>query len=189
MFDLLCGSRLRYNKEKGREKRGNGKKMSNPKITAIRQQVSQSYNELNALLDGPVGALYAEKLYQKPGENEWTVMENLAHIVEFMPYWGNEAAKLVAQPGQKFGRTIGDEARQAALSEHGHDSLAQSRAALPGSYARLDTVLSELKDSDLELKGVHPRFGEQTLEWFIDDFIVKHLRDHTMQIKACLEQI
>ena len=33
-----------------------------------------------------------EKLYQRPAENEWTLMENIAHIIEFMPYWGNEIA-------------------------------------------------------------------------------------------------
>lgn len=162
---------------------------ANPKVAVIQQQVSQSYNELNALLDGPVGALYAEKLYQTPTESEWTVMENLAHIAEFMPYWGNEATKLVARPGQKFGRTMDDEGRQAALCEHGHDSLAQLRAALPGSYARLDNVLSRLNDSDLELTGHHSRYGEKMLEWFIEDFITKHLRDHVAQIRACLELI
>ena len=159
---------------------------ANPKIAAIRQQIKQSYSELNALLDGPVGVLYAEKLYQTPTENEWTVMENLAHIVEFMPYWSDEVAKLVAQPGRNFGRTMDDEGRQAALREHGHDSLVQLRAALPGSYAHLDEVFSKLNDSDLALTGQHSRYGEKPLEWFIVEFIVKHLHDHVVQIRECL---
>lgn len=162
---------------------------ANPKVAAIREQISQRYNELNTLLNSPVGDLYAEKLYQTPTENEWTVMENLAHIVEFMPYWGNEVAKLVIQPGQKFGRTKDDEGRLSALREHGHDSLAHIRAALPGSYAHLDDVLSKLNDSDLELTGNHPLRGEQTLAWFIEEFITKHLRDHVVQIRECLEII
>jgi hypothetical protein len=162
---------------------------ANPKISAIRQKVKQSYEELNALLDGPVGALYAEKLYQAPTENEWTVMENLAHIAEIMPYWAGEVAKLVARPGQKFGRTMEDEGRLAALREHGHDNLAQIRATLPGSYARLDEVLSNLNDSDLELTGHHSRRGERTLEWFIEEFITKHLHDHVVQIRTCLEML
>ena len=162
---------------------------ANPKVAAIREQIRQSYNELNTLLNGPVGALYAEKLYQTPTENEWTVMENLAHIVEFLPYWSDEAAKLVIQPGRKFGRTRDDEGRQAALREHGHDSLAQIRAALPMSYAHLDDVLSKLNDRDLELTGHHPSRGEQTLAWFIEEFMIKHLRDHAAQIKECLEAI
>lgn len=159
---------------------------ANPKVTTIRQQVGQSYNELNALLDGPVGTLYAEKLYQTPTENEWTVMESLAHIVEFMPYWSDEIAKLVAQPGRNFGRTMDDEGRQSALREHGHDSLAQLRAALPASYAHLDEVFSKLNDSDLESTGHHSRYGAKTVEWFTEEFITKHLHDHVVQIKECL---
>lgn len=162
---------------------------ANPKVAAMRQQIEQSYSELNALLDGPVGALYAAKLYQTPTENEWTVMENLVHIVEFMPYWSNEVAKLVAQPGRNFGRTMDDEGRQAALSEHGHDNLAQLRSALPVSYAHLDEVFSKLNDSDLPLTGLHSRRGEKTLEWFIEEFIVRHLHDHVVQIRECLALI
>jgi uncharacterized damage-inducible protein DinB len=160
---------------------------ANPQVAAIRQHVAQSYNELNTLLDGPVGTLYAEKLYQTPTENEWTVMENLAHIAEFMPYWADEVARLVARPGQPFGRTAADEGRQAALREHGHDSLTQVRAALPTSYAHLDAVLSKLNDSDLDLTGHHSSRGEKTLGWFIEEFIVRHLHDHVVQIRACLE--
>lgn len=162
---------------------------ANPRVTTIRQSVRQSYDDLQDLLGGPVGVLYAAKLYQSPAENEWTVMENLAHIVEFMPYWANEVAELVATPGKNFGRTMDHEGRNAALREHGHDSLAQARAALPASYARLDDVLSQLNDSDLELTGHHPRRGVQTLDWFIEEYITRHLRAHVLQIRECLEGI
>ena len=141
------------------------------------------------MLDGPIGTLYAEKLYQAPTENEWTVMENLAHIAEFPPDWASEVAKLVAKPGQPFGRTMEDAGRLAALREHGRDSLQQVRAALPNSYARLDQVLAQLSDGDLALTGHHTRRGEQTLEWFIEEFIVKHLHDHVVQIRECLQAI
>ncbi|MEO7021393.1 MAG: DinB family protein [Ktedonobacteraceae bacterium] len=162
---------------------------ANPNVTAIRQSVKQSYTDLQELLDGPVGTVYAAKLYQTPTENEWTIMENLAHIVEFMPYWGDEVAKLIAQPGQNFGRTMQHEGRQAALREHSHDTLVQARAALPASYAHLDEILSRLQDSDLELTGQHVKFGKRTLAWFIHDFITQHLHNHVVQIKECLDAI
>lgn len=162
---------------------------TNPNIIAIRQSVKQSYTDLQALLEGPVGTLYATKLYQTPTENEWTIMENLAHIVEFMPYWGEEVAKLVAQPGRNFGRTMQHEGRQAALREHGRDTLEQARAALPSSYAHLDEILSRLQDRDLELTGQHVKLGERTLAWFVREFITEHLHNHVLQIKACLEVV
>ncbi|HKF38669.1 MAG TPA: DinB family protein, partial [Ktedonobacteraceae bacterium] len=109
--------------------------------------------------------------------------------VEFMPYWANEIEKLVAAPGQKFGRTMQDAGRLRAINEHGSDDLEQLRAALPGSYVRLAQVLGELKDSDLALTGNHSRYGEKTLAWFIEDFVTHHLASHLEQLNACLAAV
>ena len=159
---------------------------ANPNVEAIRLSVQHSYDELNQLIDGPLARLDPAKLYKAPAENEWSIMQNLAHIVEIMPYWANEIEKLLAHPGQNFGRTQQHEGRLKAISEHGGDSLEQIKALLPGSYARLQEVLDTLKDSDLELTGVHPRFGEKSLDWFIEDFVTGHLIAHLEQIKTAM---
>ena len=158
----------------------------NHKIEEIRQSARSSYEELNGLLDGPIASMDTAKLYQPPAPGEWTLMENIAHIVEFMTYWADEAAKLVATPGQNFGRTQQHEGRLRAISEHAHDRLQQARAALPGSYAHLDTVLSSLKDSDLELTAHHSKYGERTLAWFLKEFVTQHLADHIEQLKQAI---
>ncbi len=162
---------------------------ANPKVEAIRLSVQKSYAELNQLVDGPLATLETSKLYKVPAENEWTIMQNLAHIVEFMPYWAGEIEKLVAAPGQNFGRTMQDERRLGAISEHAMDSLEQVKAALPGSYARLEEVLGNLKDSDLELTGRHVRYGEKSLDWFIEEFVAGHLRAHLEQIRGDMEAV
>ena len=162
---------------------------ANPKVEAIRRDAQQSYGALNRLIDGPLAQLDAEELYRSPDGSEWTIMENLAHIVEFMPYWANEIAELVATPGKNFGRTQQDEGRLSAIRDHARDTLAQIKAALPRSYARLDEVLGTLHDSDLEITGQHVRFGEKSLEWFIEDFVTGHLRAHLEQMKAAIAAI
>ncbi len=159
---------------------------ANPNVEAIRLSVQKSYSNLNQLIDGPLARLDKSKLYKVPAENEWTIMQNLAHIVEFMPYWAGEIEKLVAEPGRNFGRTMQNEGRLRGISEHETDSLEDIKKALPGSYARLDEVLGSLKDSDLELTGQHVRYGEKPLEWFIEDFVTGHLSGHVEQIKGCL---
>jgi len=163
--------------------------MNDPKVEEIRRSVQSSYDELDRLITERLAALDPAKLYQQPAENEWTIMESLAHIVEFMPYWANEIEKLVAAPGQKFGRTMQDAGRLRAINEHGSDDLEQLRAALPGSYVRLAQVLGELKDSDLALTGNHSRYGEKTLAWFIEDFVTHHLASHLEQLNACLAAV
>jgi hypothetical protein len=159
---------------------------SNPRVEAIRQQVSSSYQELLQLVNGPLTALEPDKLYQPPAPGEWTLMENLAHAIEIMPYWGDEIAKLVAAPGQRFGRTMEHEGRLRAIQDHKMDSLDQVKIALPDSYKYLDQILGSLKDSDLELTGLHSKYGERSLDWFIDEFVVRHLAAHVKQIKDCL---
>ena len=162
---------------------------ANPMVEAIRENVRNSDTELLQLIDGPLAHIDASKLYQSPAENEWTIMQNLAHIVEFMPYWAGEIEKLVAEPGRDFGRTPQDVRRLQGISEHEMDNLKGIKAALPVSYARLDETLRSLKDSDLELTGKHVRYGEKTLDWFLEDVVTNHLSGHVEQIKRCIELV
>jgi uncharacterized damage-inducible protein DinB len=162
---------------------------TNPEVDAIRKSVQDSYVELTALIEGPLSALPAGKLYQVPSENEWTIMENLAHIVEFMPYWAGQIEQLVAEPGRNFGRVMTDERRIREIADHAHDSLAQIQAALPASYARLVEVLSHLNDRDLEITGHHVKFGDKSLAWFIEDFVTGHLQAHNKQLKEALQAV
>lgn len=158
----------------------------NPKIAAIRQNLQDSYMKLTQLFEGPLGALSEAQLYATPLENEWSLMQNLAHINEILPYWGSEIEKLVAHPGQNFGRTQENEGRLRAIAEHSKDTLAEIRAAFPKSYARLWQVVDRLHDSDLELVGHHVRYGDRPLEWFMGEFVTDHFANHLEQIQALL---
>jgi len=159
---------------------------SHSRIAAIRDTIQRSYHELGQLIDGPIGALEHARLYQPCAPDEWTLMENIVHVTEFMPYWGDEIAKLVVHPGQNFGRTKEHEGRLQAIRQHGHDSLELAKKDLASSYARLEHVLDSLNDNDLALIGHHSKFGDQNIEWFLDEFVVRHLADHIEQMKVCL---
>src|SRR5947209_19660170 len=114
---------------------------TNPKVEEILLSVRNSYAELLRLVGGPLTALDAEKLYVSPTENEWTIMQNLSHIVEFMPYWANEIEKLVARPGQNFGRTMQHEGRIRAINENGRENLEHIKEALHKIYALLEYMM------------------------------------------------
>jgi len=158
----------------------------NPKVAAILHSIQSSYDALNQLLEGPLSQLDVKRLYEKPASDEWSLMENLAHINEILPYWAGEIEKLVATPGQNFGRTQQHAGRLQAIAVHGTDTLAKAQAELPGGYARLEGVIHTLKDSDLELTGIHPRFGERQLGWFIEEFVTTHLANHLIQMQTIL---
>ncbi len=162
---------------------------ANPKVDQIRRDTQQSYEAMLGLIDGPLAQLEPGKLYTSPDEGEWSIMQNLAHIVEFMPYWANQIAALVAEPGKNFGRTHTDEGRLSAIRGHGHDTLAQTRTAMAPSFAKLDETLASLRDSDLEFTGVHSRYGEKSLDWFIQEFVTGHLRAHVEQMQEAIEAV
>jgi uncharacterized damage-inducible protein DinB len=162
---------------------------ANPNVEAIRENVRNSYAQLYQLIDDPLAHIDASKLYKTPAGHEWTIMQILAHIVEFMPYWVGEIEKLVAEPGRNFGRTHQDEGRLQGISEHEMDSLKRIKEALPESYARLEKELESLRDSDLTVTGKHVQYGEKPLSWFIEDFVTAHLSEHVEQIKRSLEMV
>ncbi len=161
----------------------------NPRVRAIRHRVRTAYDKLLELINGPLATMDASKLYQAPEAGAWTIMENIAHVIEFLPYWGDEIARLAAAPGQNFGRTMEHAGRLRAVNEHGTDTLKQATAALPASYNHLEGILQSLHDADLDLEGRHTRFGVRSLDWFIDEFVTTHLENHLQQIQACISAL
>lgn len=161
----------------------------NPKVDEIRRSVEDSYNRVTQLVAERLVRLEPAQLYQMPNENEWSLMQSLAHITEIMPYWANEIEGLVKAPSQKFGRVMSDEKRLRAIAEHSRDELEEAQTALPGSYARLQEVLAGLTDTDLSKTGIHSKYGEKPLEWHIREFVTDHLRNHVTQLQECLAVI
>jgi len=162
---------------------------TNPKVEAIRESVQQSCANIVQLIEGPLFELDPLQLYVTPAKDEWSIMQNLAHILEFMPFWGSEIAKLVAQPGQNFGRTMQNEGRLGFIEAHKHDTIPQILAAFPASQAQLEEALDTLTDRDLFLTANHSKYGEQSLEWFINEFVCQHLKDHVEQLETCIAEV
>lgn len=163
---------------------------SNPKMEWIRYEVNTSYKELINLIDNPLANLEPkEKLKQSLEEGEWTIMETLAHVLEFMVYWAGEFDKVVKNPGAVFGRNPDNAARNMYITKHKNDSLEEMKKALPEKYKVLQDVLDRLQDSDLQIVGRHVRHSTRTLEWAINEYVIKHLGDHVKQIQNYLEAL
>ncbi len=63
-----------------------------------------------------VQQLPAELIQWVPGEGIWTVMDNLCHIREFVPFWTGEALRIVRRSGEPWGRDHTDAGRLAAVT-------------------------------------------------------------------------
>jgi len=137
---------------------------------------------LHAQLLHQLPQLPTDTLYTHPDPQEWSIMENLAHIGEFYTYWGSEVRKLQQQPGCSFGRTIEDERRLAGIRDHANDTIAQIEQHLRASFAELMDTLNALSDADLQKVGHHHRLGDQTMAFYIKHFLIEHLSDHLAQL-------
>lgn len=124
-----------------------------------------------------------EIVHRRPPDGEWTVAQNLVHVVEFVPYWAGQLHRVVAHPGQPFGRTHEDPERIAWVDEHAGDALDAILAALPRAADEACRLLCSIPDGAWGTTGRHRR-GEMTLGDIAEFFLVDHLEDHGRQARA-----
>lgn len=156
-------------------------------------QIAQNYA---GQIDQSLHALIAEykdhnptDLYIRPEPEEWSVMEVLAHIAEFPPYWLKAFQAVIQNPGQPFGRTHTDPARIAAIADHAHDALPLTLARIEQARAQTLEMLLTIEDSDWEKTGVHANRGVMNLHQMMESFVTKHLNDHTAQAHNALQTV
>lgn len=121
------------------------------------------------------------ELYRSPAEGEWTAMKVLAHLAEMQPYWAHQLERVVAAPGQPFGRTMEDPERIAAVEDHAQDALEPMLARLRAATAEATSILRSLDDSAWTSTGIHSRRGEMDLGAIVEFFLVGHAEEHVEQ--------
>ena len=63
-----------------------------------------------------VQRLPPELIHWIPAGGVWSVMDNLCHIREFVPFWTAETLRIVRRPDEPWGRDHTDTARLAAVT-------------------------------------------------------------------------
>lgn len=130
------------------------------------------------------------RFYEAPEPGEWSVMENLAHAVEFVRYWADAVASVVERPGQPFGRTHDDAARIAWVAEHGKDDPEQVLAALDDAAAYAAQRLAAVPEDAWRMTtGLHANRGEMTLPAIVEFFLTDHLRNHLEQAQKAYSAV
>jgi hypothetical protein len=128
-------------------------------------------------------------MYVKPSEEDWSVMEDLAHVVEFPPYWTKEMLKVIKNPGTPFGRTHADADRIAAINAHAQDDLETTLERLENARKETVEMLLTINDEEWEKTGVHSTRGVMNLHQIMERFITSHLGEHVQQAKDALQAV
>jgi uncharacterized damage-inducible protein DinB len=131
-----------------------------------------------------------ELIHWVPSAGVWTVMDNLCHIREFVPFWTGETLRIVHRPAEHWGRDHTDTARLAAVTNTAAYSLEGVAADIRDAVHRAAEALKGLSDRDLavEAPSKNPRWGVKPASFVIDELLVQHVAKHQGQIRRNVSQ-
>ena len=125
-----------------------------------------------------------------PADGVWTVMDNLCHIREFVPFWTGETLRIVDRPAEQWGRDHSDTARLAAVTNTAASRLDDVVADIRDVVRRSAETLKTLSDEALAIEATsrNPRWGKKPASFVIDELLVHHVAKHQAQIRRNARQ-
>ena len=137
-----------------------------------------------------VGNLPPDLIHWIPAPGVWTVMDNLCHIREFVPFWTGEALRIARRSGERWGRDQTDAARLAAVTNTSTFELDEVLADIRRAVRRSADALKTLTDDDLAVEAAskNPHWGVKPASFVVDDLLVDHLAKHQRQIRRNVSQ-
>jgi uncharacterized damage-inducible protein DinB len=132
-----------------------------------------------------VQQLPSEVIHWVPAEGVWTVMDNLCHIREFVPFWTGEILRIVQSSSERWGRDHTDTARLAAVTNTITHRLGQVVADIREVVRRSAETLRTLSDEELAIESLskNTRWGVKPASFVVDDLLVHHIAKHQNQIR------
>ena len=122
------------------------------------------------------------------GPEEWSSVEILGHMIEFINYWMGSARTLATATGEPphFGRSVDAPERLAAV-QHG---AASDPEALLAELDRAVTVAASdiraMTPAQRARTGIHNRLGEIAVADAIEELVVGHTEAHLAQAQQVL---
>jgi hypothetical protein len=122
------------------------------------------------------------------GDNEWSVMQVLGHIVEMIPYWMGHCRVLIAATAEPpvFGRAPDAPERMAGIERGSNGDPQELLGLLNDEVESAARAIREMSAAERSKKGIHIKLGELTVADSVERFIVAHAEEHLEQIRAAL---
>lgn len=148
------------------------------------RRLENVYQQIAALLRQPD---VASRL-RNGGENEWSAMQIIGHMVEMIPYWLSHCRVLstAAEP-PLFGRTPDAPERLAAVEYGATGDPDELLDHLNKEVQAAAHAIRAMSPAERSKKGVHVRRGEVTVADVVELFIVAHAEEHLAQIQEALQ--
>ena len=151
--------------------------------------LAEEIGTLVAQLKGWLAEVDPALLYEAPSPGEWTVVELLAHTVEFLRHWPAVMVGIAAEPGRSFGRGLDDSDRTGYVLAHGGDPLRSMIQELSAAGEEAQATLAAIPAVGWEATGVHMDWGELALPQIVQRVLTGHLAAHYAQAKAAYDAV
>ncbi len=137
-----------------------------------------------------VQQLPPELIHWVPSAGVWTVMDNLCHIREFVPFWTGETLRIVHRPAERWGRDHTDTARLSAVTNTAGYTLDEVVTGIRDAVRRSVETLKALSDDALavEATSMNPRWGVKPASFVVEELLVHHVAKHQDQIRRNVSQ-
>lgn len=129
-------------------------------------------------------------IHWKPGPDVWTVMDNLCHIAEFVPYWTSQVEQVIEHPDQAWGRTHHDLDRLAAVADTSSRDLTAVSEQIRSRVSLSTTTLRRFAPDQFAIQAPsrNPKWGMKPASFILHTLLVAHLQNHLSQIRRNLAQ-
>ncbi len=151
--------------------------------------VRSANDVLDERLRAIAGDIPAELLHVDPGNGEWTLAENLAHVAEFAGFFAADLAAQLNDEGATVGRTHEHPDRNAAIALARGQSPEDLRSALEHGLRTLAEQLGRLNDEHLDRQGHNRKYGPEPLHRFLDRYVLEHKAAHVRQLEATMRNV
>ncbi|MEP7378899.1 MAG: DinB family protein [Chloroflexota bacterium] len=151
----------------------------------IMKRLEQVEQRLSALGYGAAPAGWTQP---DPGATEqWNGAQVWAHMAEFVPYWQQQLANVIAQYSGSpvpFGRTKEDAARVDAIEVGKNVPIPNMIEQVQQAIALTKDYLKTMTPEQWAAIGQHARRGEMTAPQIVQTFTLDHLEEHADQLEA-----
>lgn len=122
------------------------------------------------------------------GDNEWSVLQILGHMVEMIPYWLGHCRVLIAATAEPpvFGRGPDAPERMAGIERGSNGDPKELLGLLNDEVEAAACAIREMSAAERSKKGIHIKLGEFTVADSVERFIVAHAEEHLEQIRAAV---
>jgi hypothetical protein len=151
------------------------------------EKIRATFAEIERKVSGLPGAW----LTWRPSPGVWSILDNLCHIEEYLPYWTSQILAVIYHPDHEWGRTHADSDRLAAVV---NTYSRNSASVLSSIHGRIDSISDQLmslddKALDTTAPSRNPRWGTKPASFILEHLLVGHLLGHCSQIQRNIDQL